>query len=204
MPYAMPLRKRSAHDREHVTPFIRQHPERFTLEYPCPHGDLSDWHWSVDHPQDLLLIEDILREVGIDASLPRLRLLLNEKPDLAQRSTNTMPNEGAVATFQQALRAQWPLPSISRSNEWWERGKSVIPAGTQTLSKGPSQFCEGVGPKYLTRGEGCTVWDVDGNAFIDYPMALGPITLGHGHPAVVEAVEQQLRQGSAYSCNAPA
>jgi glutamate-1-semialdehyde aminotransferase len=60
----------------------------------------------------------------------------------------------------------------------------VIPTGAQTLSKAPSQFVDGVSPKFLRRGKGSHVWDVDGNEYIDYPMALGPILLGYDHPAV--------------------
>ena len=67
-------------------------------------------------------------------------------------------------------------PSIAESDRLWERARRVIPAGTQTLSKAPSQFVDGVSPKFLKRGKGCHVWDVDGNEYIDYPMALGPIT----------------------------
>ena len=60
----------------------------------------------------------------------------------------------------------------------------MIPAGTQTLAKGPSQYVDGVAPKYLARGKGARVWDVDGNEFIDLTMAVGPLVLGYGHPSV--------------------
>ena len=62
--------------------------------------------------------------------------------------------------------------SIAESNRLWERAQRVIPCGTQTLSKAPSQFVDGVSPKFLARGRGCHVWDVDGNEYIDWPMAL--------------------------------
>lgn len=60
------------------------------------------------------------------------------------------------------------------SENLWNRAVEQIPAGTQTLSKGPDQFVRGVTPKYLKKGSGSHVWDVDGNEYIDYPMALGP------------------------------
>src|SRR5262249_54622610 len=68
------------------------------------------------------------------------------------------------------------------SDALWERAERVIPCGTQTLSKAPSQFVRGVYPKYLIGGRGSRVTDVDGNEYIDYPMALGAVLLGHAYP----------------------
>jgi glutamate-1-semialdehyde aminotransferase len=94
-------------------------------------------------------------------------------------------------------------PSIAESDKLWERAVRVIPAGTQTLSKAPSQFVEGVSPKFLARGKGSHVWDVDGNEYIDYPMALGPILLGYDFPAVSEAVIAQVREGTTFTLMHP-
>jgi glutamate-1-semialdehyde aminotransferase len=93
--------------------------------------------------------------------------------------------------------------SIAESNSLWDRALRVIPGGTQTLSKAPSQFVDGVSPKYLARGKGCHVWDVDGNEYIDYPMALGPILLGYDYPAVTEAVITQVREGTTFTLMHP-
>ena len=78
-------------------------------------------------------------------------------------------------------------------NAWWTRARAVIPLGTQTLSKSPTQFVQGASPIYLERGQGAHVWDVDGNEYIDYPMALGPVLLGYAEPVVDEAIRRQLR-----------
>jgi glutamate-1-semialdehyde aminotransferase len=93
--------------------------------------------------------------------------------------------------------------SIAESNRLWERAQRVIPGGTQTLSKAPSQFVDGVSPKFLERGKGSHVWDVDGNEYIDYPMALGPITLGYDHPAVTDAVVAQIHRGTTFTLMHP-
>jgi acetylornithine aminotransferase len=50
----------------------------------------------------------------------------------------------------------------------------------------------GVPPVALARGEGCTVWDVDGNAYLDFIAGIAVSTLGHAHPAVVRAVSEQV------------
>lgn len=93
--------------------------------------------------------------------------------------------------------------NLIASNHWWERAQKVIPSGTQTLSKGPDQFVNGVAPKYLLRGKGSHVWDVDGNEYIDYPMALGPIILGYDYPDVNEAIISQLKQGTTFTLMHP-
>lgn len=96
-----------------------------------------------------------------------------------------------------------PFPEISASEALWERAASLIPAGTQTLAKGPSQYVDGVAPKYLARGKGARVWDVDGNEFIDMTMAVGPVVLGYGHPSVDRAIVEQLQQGITFSLMHP-
>ncbi len=93
--------------------------------------------------------------------------------------------------------------SLQNSQALWERGKHAIPCGTQTLSKAPSQFVYGVYPIYLVSGSGSCVFDVDGNRYIDYPMGLGAVLLGHAYPAVVEAVCTQSAKGSIFSLMHP-
>lgn len=53
-------------------------------------------------------------------------------------------------------------------------------------------------PIYVKRAEGCRKWDVDGNEIIDYVMGHGALILGHSHPAIVEAVKQQIARGTHY------
>jgi acetylornithine/N-succinyldiaminopimelate aminotransferase len=50
----------------------------------------------------------------------------------------------------------------------------------------------GMPPVALARGEGCTVWDVDGNSYLDLIAGIAVSALGHGHPAIVEAVSRQV------------
>ena len=95
------------------------------------------------------------------------------------------------------------LPDIRNSNRIWQRAAGLIPAGTQTLAKGPTQFTNGVAPKYLVRGQGARVWDVDGNEYLDFNMGIGPIILGYCHPEVDEAVHRQLEDGITFSLMHP-
>jgi glutamate-1-semialdehyde-2,1-aminomutase len=79
------------------------------------------------------------------------------------------------------------------------RAERVLPGVAQTYSKAPDQHVAGVYPVFLERGEGCRVWDLDGNSYIDYPGALGPMLLGYGDPDVEGAVRDQLTRGTAFS-----
>jgi len=90
-------------------------------------------------------------------------------------------------------------PVITESQRLYERATGLIPAYAQTLAKGPTQYVDGVAPKYLQRARGSHVWDVDGNEYLDYNMAIGPISLGYGYPAVDEAIRRQLEDGIAFS-----
>ena len=89
--------------------------------------------------------------------------------------------------------------SVDRSWELYDLAQEVIPLGTQTHSKAPREALRGVEPCYLVRGDGCRVWDADGNEYIDFRNGLGPITLGYRFPAVDEAVRQQLDSGIVFS-----
>lgn len=89
--------------------------------------------------------------------------------------------------------------SVARSWELYDLAQQVIPLGTQTHSKAPREALRGVEPCYLVRGDGCRVWDADGNEYIDFRNGLGPITLGYRFPAVDEAVKEQLESGIVFS-----
>lgn len=95
------------------------------------------------------------------------------------------------------------FPSITKSNELYERAINLIPSVTQTLAKGPGQWVKGIAPKYLVKGKGSHVWDVDGNEFIDYMMGVGPLSLGYSYPSVDEAIKKQLEDGITFSMMHP-
>ncbi|MBV9170942.1 MAG: aminotransferase class III-fold pyridoxal phosphate-dependent enzyme [Chloroflexi bacterium] len=90
-----------------------------------------------------------------------------------------------------------------RSDELWQRGMKAIPVGTQTFGKSPKQWGFGTVPNYVRRAQGSHIWDVDGNEYVDYGMALGPIILGYNYPSVNAAIARQLADGSIFSLNHP-
>ncbi len=81
----------------------------------------------------------------------------------------------------------------------FKRSEGLIPGYAQTLAKGPTQYVQGVAPGYLQRGKGCRVWDVDGNEYIDFSAAIGPISLGYCYDRVDNAIKKQLESGISFS-----
>ena len=101
------------------------------------------------------------------------------------------------------IKSNADYPTITQSDLIYERALKVQKPITQTLAKGPGQFTKGVAPKYLQKGKGSHVWDVDGNEYIDFNAAIGPLSLGYAYPAVDEAIKKQLEDGITFSLMHP-
>ncbi|MDM7933925.1 MAG: aminotransferase class III-fold pyridoxal phosphate-dependent enzyme, partial [Methanothrix sp.] len=82
---------------------------------------------------------------------------------------------------------------LESSKKLFEQARSLLPGGVSSPVRAISPF-----PFYTARAEGPYLWDVDGNRFIDYCLAYGPMILGHRHPAVARAVVDQLERGWLY------
>ena len=91
------------------------------------------------------------------------------------------------------------MQSFEKSEALLAREVKVSPLAAQTFSKSYRYFCRGIAPSYMDHGEGCYIYDVDGNKFIDYMCALGPITVGYNIPEVNEAVINQVKKFSSGS-----
>ena len=100
-------------------------------------------------------------------------------------------------------KATLEIKSFKKSEEWLKRSLKVIPSGSQTFSKGYTQYPKGASPLFLEKGAGAYVWDVDGNKYLDYTLALGPNILGYGNEAVDEAVTRQWKNGAAFALPHP-
>jgi glutamate-1-semialdehyde 2,1-aminomutase len=90
-------------------------------------------------------------------------------------------------------------PDIRASAALFARAARLIPGATQTLAKGPGQHVRGFAPQYAERGRGARLFDVDGNRFLDFTMAVGPLSLGYGDPVVDAAIRAQLEDGITFS-----
>jgi glutamate-1-semialdehyde 2,1-aminomutase len=82
---------------------------------------------------------------------------------------------------------------VERSWELYDRSLGYLGCGSSTLSKAATH--RSAEPPLIERGKGCRVWDCDGNEYIDFANALGPITLGHAVPEINRAIAAQLEDG---------
>ncbi len=90
-------------------------------------------------------------------------------------------------------------PTLTKSLELYEKAKQIMPPVTQTMAKGPGQYSLGASPVYLDRGKGSRVWDVDGNEYLDWNAAIGPLSLGYAYEKVDNAIKAQLEKGITFS-----
>lgn len=84
------------------------------------------------------------------------------------------------------------------------RAKTLIPGGTQLLSKRPELFAPGLWPAYYSKAKGTRVWDLDGREYIDMSiMAVGACILGYADDDVDAAVIEAVKSGANSSLNCP-
>jgi glutamate-1-semialdehyde 2,1-aminomutase len=83
-----------------------------------------------------------------------------------------------------------------RSHSLYEKARTLIPGGVNS----PVRAFRAVGgkPVFVARAEASRVYDVDGNAYVDYVGSWGPMILGHAHPEVLGALERALKDGTSY------
>ena len=93
--------------------------------------------------------------------------------------------------------------TLTNSNTFKERAKGVVPHLTGTFSRAAPSYVEGVFPVYVQNAHGSHFIDVDGNEYIDYVMALGPITLGYNYESINQAIISQLKEGILFSLPHP-
>ncbi len=91
---------------------------------------------------------------------------------------------------------------VSSNATWRERAGRLFPGGVNS----PVRAYRAVGgePPIIVRGEGATVWDAEGSAYVDYVGAFGPLILGHADPRVVAAIERAAREGGPFGATSPA
>jgi glutamate-1-semialdehyde 2,1-aminomutase len=82
------------------------------------------------------------------------------------------------------------------SHKLFKRANELIPGGVNS----PVRAFRAVGgnPVFIDRAKGSKIYDVDGNAYIDYVLSWGPLILGHAHPRVVNALKKAVEKGTSY------
>lgn len=190
------LESKSAFEREHVTPYIANNPAKFRIANIENETDLSCLRWTIDYPEDydfVRAVYEALYEKKQVFLMNDVLALLSEKPEIAEINKQICGKDALKIAAR----------NLVKSFEYLERAKKVVVNQTQTLSKGPTQFVQGISPVFLMKGNGSHVWDVDGNEYVDFMLGLGPVTLGHCYPATVNAIQNQLQNGISFSLPNP-
>jgi glutamate-1-semialdehyde 2,1-aminomutase len=178
------------HEREHVTPFIRNNKQIKRLNL-ASQEDCSAERWTLDDLEDLEVVEQILNHFmpNLDFSWKDVLELKKAHPDYFEANKSIKRNAGAELGTGQKL---------------WNRAKKIIPGGNMLLSKRAEMFLPDQWPAYFSKAKGCHVWDMDDNKFIDMSiMGIGTNILGFGHPEVDEAVKKVVERGNMSTFNCP-
>jgi glutamate-1-semialdehyde 2,1-aminomutase len=83
----------------------------------------------------------------------------------------------------------------NKPNHYTQRLNQVIPGGAHTYSRGADQFPTNA-PALLEKGKGAYVWDMEGNKYLDYGMALRAVTLGYSQDEVDLAAFEEIKKGN--------
>ena len=132
--------------------------------------------------------EGVLRGYRHNADYELWSLLTTDRPD---ESISDLP-------IVSAMDVPGSGRGFERSGALQRRLHELVPGGAHTYARGSDQYPEGMAP-VLVRGDGCRVWDADGNCFIEYGMGLRSVTLGHGYRPVLDAVQRALADGVNFS-----
>lgn len=97
-----------------------------------------------------------------------------------------------------------PATPDSQTHQLYSLARTLIPGGTQLLSKRPEMFAPGQWPAYFREARGCEVVDLDGRRYLDMAlMGVSSCLLGYNDPDVTEAVVRRVRAGSMSTLNSP-
>ena len=83
-----------------------------------------------------------------------------------------------------------------KSRVLFEKAKKYIPGGVNSPVRAGQAV--GIDPPFISKANGCVIWDVDGNEYTDYVCSWGPMILGHAHPKIVNALEERVKLGTSY------
>jgi glutamate-1-semialdehyde 2,1-aminomutase len=97
--------------------------------------------------------------------------------------------QALIAREEDAFRA-----GRRRSDEEWRAARRVEPRGVPSSHQDAAPQ-----PIFVDRGQGSRVWDVDGNEYVDFHNGFGVMVVGHAHPLIVKAVNEQIAKGSHFA-----
>ncbi|MDZ4838525.1 MAG: glutamate-1-semialdehyde 2,1-aminomutase [Bacteroidota bacterium] len=188
-------------DLEHVTPYIRNNSSlagknKFKSVNFESNINTSDYRLTVDNPEDLIVIEYLYRDLGLDASYTDIVDYLHNNPLAISANKHLKRNEGMIAEISKDIQLR-NITNFTKSNEYRSKIHDLIPGGAHTYSKGDDQFPL-LSPAAIQYGKGSKIFDIDGNEYLDCPMGLTSVTIGHAYQPVIDAVAKSMQLGANY------
>jgi glutamate-1-semialdehyde 2,1-aminomutase len=189
-------------EREHVTPYIINRPNRYKIGSYKHKSDLSNLRWTVDEPKDFQLVQKIYESLlpqKPEFTMSDVLNLIQQEPELATLNTEHKRDEG----LQKSLKVdQEFVQQSNQSIQLQYQARQRIPGMTQLLSKRPDQFSFGVWPGYYKKAKGIEVTDLDDKTYFDMSIGgIGANVLGYADDDVDNLVVEAIRNGVSCSLN---
>ncbi|MFL2803123.1 MAG: aminotransferase class III-fold pyridoxal phosphate-dependent enzyme [Paracoccaceae bacterium] len=174
---------------EHVTTHIRENKKIPKSNYENKE-DYSNIRLTLDEEIDLEVINSIVKyfQPNIHFSLEEIIDLYKQNKSLF-KNIDLKRNEGSKMNSGQKL---------------WKKAKKLIPGGNMLLSKRTEMFHPLKWPAYFDKAQGCNIWDLDGNKYIDMSlMGVGTNILGYANKDVDNYVKQNIDKSNMSTLNCP-
>ena len=180
----------SKDDREHVmTYFVNK--KIFKTKNINSSIDLSTERWTLDEPEDLIVLKKIFSYFKKNCifSWKEVLKLKKKNPEYFEFNRHIPRDEGR---------------NISNAQKLWKKAKKIIPGGNMLLSKRPELYLPTKWPTYFTKSKGSKIWDLDNKKYLDMSMmGIGTNILGYNNIEVDAAVKKNIDKGNLTTLNAP-
>jgi len=197
-------------EREHVGPYMSNHPEKFARGRLFKFKGLEHHRWTLDEENDYYFLAEIYNRLYQNGKIfytDEILELLDDQPHLMEINSGITRNEGYIKSLSEdkiIMNAINQKTANKVGQKLYKKAKHLIPGGTQLLSKRPEQFAPDYWPAYYKKASGVTVTDLDGNTYIDMGiMGIGASILGYSDSDVDKAVHNVIDQGIVSSLNTP-
>lgn len=185
-------------DRDCVPQYIVRNRDRFpAANLTCPLPGLARERWVLDTQEDYAFCQAVAKLLRVHSKTYQSILgILERNPALRDMNKMWSRNE---RFYEQVSTEELPPRDYHRSEHHLMRALSTIPFGSQTFSKSHIQFPASQAPLYVTHADGCRIFDIDGNDYVDMVNAVLPVILGYRDPDVDLAIRRQLDRGITFS-----
>ena len=120
-----------------------------------------------------------------------------------EKAKTAKPGDRAAAFDERTGEAEPPGGTVKTelSEKLFAKAQDLFPGGVNS----PVRAFKGVGgtPRFIARGRGSHLFDVDGNDYVDYVLSWGPMIVGHCHPEVMREVQDAMKDGSSFGAPSP-